>query len=278
MQSPKKRNIGVIGYGNLGQFLVEKILQDESLDLAFVWNRNLEAVRGKVDDRFILENLDDIHLRDVDLVVEVAHSDITEKYGESILEFSDYMIGSPTALSNPETERRLRRAATRHSLYIPSGALWGADDINKMADMGTVQRLKVTMTFHPDSLKLNSPLKELNSAVTQRTILYEGNVRDLCPLAPHNVNTMAAASLAAHNLGMDKVEGCLISDPSAADYHVIEVEVWGKPDPDTGNTFYVRTSRQNPALVGRVTGSQTVLALFSSLLRAQNKCPGFHFC
>ena len=49
-------------------------------------------------------------------------------------------ICSPTALANPETERRLRRAAAaKHGLYIPSGALWGADDINKMADMGTLQ-------------------------------------------------------------------------------------------------------------------------------------------
>lgn len=31
-----------------------------------------------------------------------------------------------------------------------------------------------------------------------------GCVRDLCPLAPNNVNTMAAAALAAHNLGLTK--------------------------------------------------------------------------
>ena len=45
------------------------------------------------------------------------------------------------------------------------------------------------------------------------TCILLGSVRGLCPLAPNNVNTMAAASMAAHNLGFDKVEGCLISDP-----------------------------------------------------------------
>jgi hypothetical protein len=40
-----------------------------------------------------------------------------------------------------------------------------------------------------------------------------GPVRALCPLAPHNVNTMAAAAIAAHNLGFDKVQGQLVSDP-----------------------------------------------------------------
>ena len=40
-----------------------------------------------------------------------------------------------------------------------------------------------------------------------------GPVRDLCPLAPNNVNTMAAAAIAAHNLGFDKTLGSIVSDP-----------------------------------------------------------------
>ena len=40
-----------------------------------------------------------------------------------------------------------------------------------------------------------------------------GPVRELCPLAPNNVNTMAAAALAAHNLGFDKMQGCIVADP-----------------------------------------------------------------
>ena len=33
------------------------------------------------------------------------------------------------------------------------------------------------------------------------------------PLAPNNVNTMAAAAIAASNLGLDNVIGRLVSDP-----------------------------------------------------------------
>ena len=39
--------------------------------------------------------------------------------------------------------------------------------------------------------------------------LYRGPVRDLCPLAPNNVNTMAAGAVAASNLGFDKTIGRL---------------------------------------------------------------------
>lgn len=48
-------------------------------------------------------------------------------------------IGSPTALSSQELETSLRTAAIKHGLYVPSGAFWGAEDIKKMADRGTLQ-------------------------------------------------------------------------------------------------------------------------------------------
>lgn len=50
------------------------------------------------------------------------------------------------------------------------------------------------------------------------SFLLVGPVRDLCPLAPNNVNTMAAAALAAHNLGFDKVQGSIIADPKYVQY------------------------------------------------------------
>ena len=97
------------------------------------------------------------------------------------------------------------------------------------------------MKKHPSSYKLNEPLKSGNAQVkSEATVLYDGSflllllcfvvviskhlchsifvvppgcIRDLCPLAPNNVNTMAAAALAAHNLGFDKAQGCIVADP-----------------------------------------------------------------
>ena len=47
------------------------------------------------------------------------------------------MIGSPTALADCDIERSLSEAATSHGLYIPTGALWGAADTRKMAEVRT---------------------------------------------------------------------------------------------------------------------------------------------
>ena len=70
------------------------------------------------------------------------------------------------------------------------------------------------MRKHPSSFKLDGDLKAKNAAVKDEAVtLYDGPVRGLCPLAPNNVNTMAAAAVAAHNLGFDGTVGRLVADP-----------------------------------------------------------------
>lgn len=274
----EKRRVGIIGFGHLGHFLVDEILRRDDLELSFVWNRSTSVLKGIVDDKYILEDLHSFEERTPDLIVEVAHPSITVDYGEKFLGAADYMIGSPTALANLDVENKLRHKACSggHGIYIPSGALWGGNDIKKMADRGTLQGLKITMRKHPSSYKLNEPLKSRNEQVkSEAVVLYEGCVRDLCPLAPNNVNTMAAAALAAHNLGFDKTQGCLVADPSL-DAHIVEVDVLG-PGAEQ-NLFTVKTIRHNPAASGAVTGNATYASFLSSLLGAHSQGPGLHLC
>ena len=163
-------------------------------------------------------------------------------------------------------------------MYVPSGALWGGEDIRKMAERGSLTGVTVTMRKHPSSFKLNGNIADLNAQVTdQEVVLYEGPVRPLCSLAPNNVNTMAAAAIAANNLGLDQVIGRLVSDPNLPDWHIVEVEVFG-PTNALGNTFAVKTVRSNPADPGAVTGSATYNSFLSSIIRAQGKGPGVHLC
>ncbi|XP_052630797.1 LOW QUALITY PROTEIN: aspartate dehydrogenase domain-containing protein [Harpia harpyja] len=176
-------------------------------------------------------------------------------------------LGSPTALADPETERRLRGAAERggHTLYVPRGALWGCEDIRRMDEAGTLAALKVTMTKAPQSFRLEGRLRErLAAGGGTRSVLYEGPLRPLCPLAPNNVNTMAAAAVAAPRLGFDGVRACLVADPSVPEWHIVEVEVTSVGD--EGRALRVTSTRRNPAVPGAVTGKATRDAFWSSLL------------
>lgn len=129
--------LGIVGYGQLGEYLVKCILEDEKLrkqfQIGFVWNRTVEKVTvdSKIKPHQILKSLDDFESVKVDLVVEVSHPKIIAEYGERFLKHANLFVGSPTAFADPNIEKKLRAAASQgnHGLYIPSGAFWGASDI-----------------------------------------------------------------------------------------------------------------------------------------------------
>ncbi|KAK2498458.1 hypothetical protein MC885_010582 [Smutsia gigantea] len=204
--------------------------------------------------------------RHPDLVVEVAHPKIIHESGAQILRHADLLVGSPSALADQATERQLQEASRcwGHAVFVARGALWGPEDITRLDAAGGLQSLRVTMATHPNGFRLEGPLAAVHST-RPRTVLYEGPVRGLCPFAPRNANTMAAAALAAPSLGFDHVIGVLVADLSLTDMHVVDVELTGPPGP-TGRSFAVHTHRENPAEPGAVTGSATITTFWRSLL------------
>lgn len=171
--------------------------------------------------------------------------------------------------------------SSRRGLYIPAGALWGARDIQKMADRGSLHGLNITMAKAPHHLKLQGSIAgkmeaRLASGLKGEYVLYEGPVRDLCSLAPNNVNTMAAGALAAHNLGFDGTVARLVMD-TELEAHVVTVEVVG-PAKAGAPPFKLTTTRFNPAEAGAVTGDATYASFLSSALEAGGRGNGVHFC
>ncbi|XP_054714872.1 aspartate dehydrogenase domain-containing protein-like [Uloborus diversus] len=272
------RRVGIVGYGSLGRHLVSQIENDRRFELAFVWNRTVSKMEGRVDPEHILLDLDHFASRQPDLVVEVAHPSITKAHGAEFLKHCDFLIGSPSALCDEALFTDLKRSALIHGLYVPSGAFWGAEDVRKLSEAGKLKSLHVTMKKHPLSLKLRGNLKEKNARVTDdAVVLYDGPIRELCDLAPNNVNTMAVAAVAAPDLGFDGIRGTLVADPKLVHSHVVEIEACGFPK-DDGSGFRVRTVRENPAVLGEVTGEATYAAYFGSLARAKSKGSGVHLC
>uniref|UniRef100_T2MK18 Aspartate dehydrogenase domain-containing protein n=1 Tax=Hydra vulgaris TaxID=6087 RepID=T2MK18_HYDVU len=273
----ERRKVGIVGFGHIGQYIYRELKNnDYGLDVAFVWNRSVDKLSG-LQENEILHDLNQFFERNVDLIIEVAHISITEQFGAKFLSKCDFMVGSPTALANKDLEAQLYSAANNNGLYVPAGAFWGAEDIQKMASQGSLKALKVTMKKHPSSLKLNGELAEMVKNMSGETlVLYDGPVRDLCPLAPSNVNTMACAAIAASNLGFDKVQGCLVADKRLA-CHIIEIDVVG-PSNNNGDCFTVRTVRTNPSQSGAVTGNETYASFLQSVKRARCKGPGVHLC
>ena len=278
--------IGLVGFGSLGQYLYAALAQcPELFTVAWVYNRSAARLAGAVPAAQILPDLADLAAAPpVDIIVEVCHPAITAAHGAAFLARAHLFLGSPTALADDALRAALAAAAARHgrSLLVPAGALWGAADLAKMGAAGSLAALRVTMKKHPLSLQLEGgePLARLRAALAAgtpgETVLYDGPVRALALVAPNNVNTMAAAALAAANLGFDGVQARLVSDPALLE-HVVIVEAEGRADAH-GQRFTCTTARHNPAAPGAVTGSATYASFFASLrLAAQgSRGPGLH--
>ncbi|XP_057673508.1 aspartate dehydrogenase domain-containing protein [Corythoichthys intestinalis] len=257
--------IGIVGFGHLGQYLVERIIKDGAcagLSLVFVWNRNPEKLKGLVPDELVLINLSSFADRQCDVIVEVCHPQVVKEFGVHFLSRSHFMVGSPSALADHDLNEKLRQAAQLNgrTLYVPSGALWGGQDIQRLNDGGALQALFIRMSKHPSCFRLTGDVLSDWTEGEGRRVLFRGSVAELCPLAPNNVNTMAAAAVAAGKLGFHGVQGEIVSDTGLSDYHVVEVEVMG------ANGFSVHTVRKNPAQLGAVTGSATYNSFWNSLL------------
>lgn len=54
---------------------------------------------------------------------------------------------------------------------------------------------------------------------------------------------------------------------SVGNWHIVQIDAWGTGNIVTGNAFHVQTLRKNPAQIGAVTGSATLLTFFASLQR-----------
>ena len=281
----RKRRIGLVGYGSLGQYLLSKLLDDpraaHSFELAFVWNRSLDKVAAdsRIPPSARCADLADFARFGPDLIVEVCAPAVIKEWGARFLAVADVMIGSPTALADAHLNELLHETArtTHHTLWVPAGALWGATDLHRLSARGGLASLSITMAKHPASLKLEGSLKPIVEKlildnVEGDTVLYEGSVRGLCALAPNNVNTMAAAAIAASNLGFDGVSAKLIANPALIT-HEITIHAKGFPAHD-GSCLSVITARSNPSPVGAVTGAATFASFLSSMLAVATVSPG----
>ena len=293
---PQPLRIGILGFGHLGQFLCthferERTKPTRDFDLVFIWNRS-PSIFAKYDKELnqglIVNTIQEGLQRLPDLVIEVAHPDVIKTYAEQILDVCDLFIGSPTALAYAPLEAKLKKKSLESGqvVYIASGAFWGSEDIAKMSERNIVRSLTITLKKHPDSFKLNEPLRSKlayeRAKVDEKgkeIVIYSGPARELCRLAPNTVNTIAIGAVVADHLGFDGVQGRLVADASLTDRHVVEIELSG-PETVVGDkkqpTFHIKTTRTNPAEIGFITGTATLLSFVSSIKRARGHLTGMH--
>lgn len=92
-----------------------------------------------------------------------------------------------------------------NSSFLLSGFTW-------LSTLLCFQGVFVRMSKHPSCFRLTGDALSDWKEGEGRRVLFSGSVAELCPLAPNNVNTMAAAAVAAGALGFAGVRGEIVSD------------------------------------------------------------------
>lgn len=200
----EKYRIGMIGHGYIGRSLYQSFAGSE-VQIASVYDHRTaniadlpQSIATADADAFIDT------LAGLDLVVEVAHPDVTAKIGARVLGKTNYMPCSVVALADEELRQQLlavaRQADTR--LYIPHGAVVGMDELIE-ARSGWKS---ATITFRKPPALLDAA----GHPQADGAVLFEGSAREIAKRFPRSVNAMVACALAT--VGLDVTTTRMVAD------------------------------------------------------------------
>ncbi len=257
------KRVGLVGYGHIGE-VIHSMIEDAENGMEVVFVHDADASRLEaLPSELALKDLGDFASRRADLIVEMAHPDVSRKWGRKFLQEADYMPISVTALADRELEEELRTTALASGtrVYVPHGGVVGMDALLENRQVWT--DVHVTMKKPPKNVDCAAAGVDPDT-ITGETVLYEGPVRQICPRFPRNVNTLATIAYAG--LGFDRTRATLVVNP---DWSTATVAIDAK---GPGVELHVERVES----ITGVTGASTPASIYNSIQMIGSSGPGVH--
>jgi len=262
--SQKTTRIGLIGYGQIGKAVHKMIGEqpDSGMEVVFVHDQSAAALDG-VPDELVLEDLADFEAKSPNLIVEMAHPDVTRQWGKTILEKTNYMLVSVTAMADREVEQQLEETTRKRGTrcFIPHGGVVGMDAL--LENRNVWESVDVVMKKPPHNVDCAGVGIDPDD-IKEETVLYDGPTRGVCPKFPRNVNTHAAIALAG--IGFDRTHSLLVVNP---EWNAATVAIHAR-----GPGIELNVERVE-GITG-VTGASTPASIYNTVQMIGSTGPGIH--
>lgn len=262
--SQKTTRIGLVGYGQIGRAVHEMIQKDPSngMEVVFIHDQSPEAM-AQAPKGLALADLGEFMAKSPDLVVEMAHPDVTRQWGRRIVEQTNYMLVSVTAMADDKLVNELEETTRSHGtrVFVPHGGVVGMDAL--LENRQVWESVDVIMKKPPKNVDCAGVGMDPDQ-IDKETVLYDGPTRGICPKFPRNVNTHAAIALAG--IGFDRTRSLLVVNP---EWSTAIVEIHAK-----GPGIQLNVERVE-GITG-VTGASTPASIYNSVQMIGSTGPGIH--
>lgn len=244
-----RMNIGLIGCGTIGQFLLEQLNEKQRVPgarVTAIFDEREKSI-GKLkhlSEQYNLHyetNLQAFLASSIDLVIECANIEAVRLYGEQIVQKKDVLLISIGALVDAKLYGNLARSAAEngHIIHLPAGAIGGLDLIQAAAILGELT--EVTLTTRKPAYAL------ISESVTAPKTIFSGNAKKAIAQFPKNANV--AITLSYAGLGIEQTKVSIIADPTITkNIHHIQakgafgetsIEIQNDPSPENPKTSYL---------------------------------------
>jgi aspartate dehydrogenase len=206
-----------IGFGAINSRVADLLkARNAPVDIVAVATKDDPAERARIPEGVpFLAAPSELAALKPDLVIEAAGRAAIDAWAPAALAAAPFVIiASTSAFCDDALLPRLAEIAEKQGsrILIPSGAIGGIDALAGAAVLG-LDAVTHRIVKPPIAWKGTPAEKLLDlSALTQRTVFFEGTAREAASQYPQNANATVVTSLAA--IGLDKTRVQLVADPA----------------------------------------------------------------
>lgn len=210
--------ITIVGCGSIGIMLARAA--DEMADVKRIYVMDTQperaaALASELKKAIMVDDVEE-ELYHCDLVIEAATQDAARAILPKVVARGvDVMVTSVGVLVDDEFRAAVTEKAKEceSKIYIPSGALAGTDALRSAA-VAELEDVELVVVKGPKSFAGVRYVIENGidiNALTERTVIFEGNAREAVQFFPKNVN--AAATVSLLGIGFDRTKVKVVLDP-----------------------------------------------------------------